>query len=488
MSDDDITYGTATELVKLLASGRISATELLEENLARMRKVNPRINAVVSLDEDGARKAARKADETRARGGALGRLRGLSMTIKDTFEVVGMTATCGLDELRDYRPAADAAPVAKLREAGAIFFGKTNLPAAAADHQSCNGLFGLTRNPWNFERTVGGSSGGSAAALAAGMTPLELGSDIGGSIRVPAHFCGVYGHKPSYGIVPLAGHIPPPPGHLSQPELAVAGPLARSAFDLELMLDMLVDAPELQQTAFQINLPPARRADLREFRVAVWNDASAYSLDGTYAAAIDALVDDLRRLGVKIDTAARPPIDPVQSFRTYMQTLFGIIGAGFPPPLRDAMVADGRAAPDDSYPRMVADAVNQSYAAFAAAAEQREQLFRAWRDFFTSYDVLLCPITPTVAFPHDVARLDMAAQFERRVVVNGRPTPYMDNLMWPGLVTVAKLPATAIPTRRLVDGLPAGVQIVGPYLEDRTTLRFAQLLERELGGFLPPPL
>jgi len=488
MSGDDITYSTAANLVKMLAGGQISATELLEENLARMRKVNPKINAVVALDEDGARKAARRADESRAGGGALGPLHGLSMTIKDTFEVVGMTATCGLEELRDYRPAADAASVARLRRAGAIFFGKTNLPPAAADHQSCNPLFGLTRNPWNSERTVGGSSGGAAAALAAGMTPLELGSDIGGSIRVPAHFCGVYGHKPSYGIVPLAGHIPPPPGHLSQPQLAVAGPLARSAFDLELLLDIVTDVPELKQTAFRFALRPARHDDLRDFRVAVWNDASAYPLDGAYAAAIDALVEDLRQLDVKIDRVARPAIDPALSFRTYMQTLFGIIGVGFPPPLRDAIVANGKAAPDGSYPRMVADAVSQTYAEFAAAAEQREHLFRAWRDFFTRYDVLLCPITPTVAFPHDVARLDMAAQFERRILVNGKATPYMDNLMWPGLVTVANLPATVIPTRRYVEGLPSGVQIVGPYLEDRTTIKFAQLVERELGGFTPPPL
>jgi amidase len=488
MSAAVINYRTATELLKLLAGGRISASELLEENLARMRKVNPLVNAVVALDEDGARKAARNADEARVRGAELGPLHGLSMTIKDTFEVVGMTATCGLEALRDYRPAADAAAVARLRRAGAIFFGKTNLPPAAADHQSCNSLFGLTGNPWNAERTVGGSSGGSAGALAAGMTPLELGSDIGGSIRVPAHFCGVYGHKPSYGIVPAAGHIPPPPGHLSQPELAVAGPIARSAFDLELMLDIITDAPELEQTAFRINLPPARRDDLRDFRVAVWNDALAYSLDDAYAAAIDALIDDLRRLSVKVDAEARPAIDPAQSFRTYMQTLFGVIGADFPPLLRDAIVAEGKASPDGGYPRIVADAVSQSHAEFAAAAEQREHLFRAWRDFFTRYDVLLCPITPTVAFPHDVARLDLAAQFERRINVNGKATPYMDNLMWPGLVTVANLPATAMPTRRFVDGLPAGVQIVGPYLEDRTTLRFTQLVEREFGGFMPPPL
>lgn len=487
MSAANVTYRTATELAKMLAARQIGAIELLDENLARVRKFDPAINAVVALDEAGARKAAREADEARARGAALGPLHGLSMTIKDTFAVTGMTATCGLEELRDYGPAIDAAAVARLRSAGAIVFGKTNLPPAAADHQSCNPLFGLTRNPWNSERTVGGSSGGSAAALAAGFTSLELGSDIGGSVRVPAHFCGVYGHKPSHGIVPLEGHIPPPPGHLAQPELGVAGPLARSALDLELMLDIIAAAPELKQTAFSVVLPPARHVDLRDFRVGVWNDASSYPLDDAYAAAIDALVDDLRRLGVKVDTAARPAIDPAQSFRTYMQTLFGIIGAGLPPPLRDAIVDGGKTAPDGSYPRMVADAVGQSFAEFAAAAERREQLFRAWREFFMRYDVLLCPITPTVAFPHDVARLDMAAQFDRRIVVNGKTTPYMDNLMWPGLVTVANLPATAIPTRRLVGGLPAGVQIVGPYLEDRTTMKFAQRLEREFGGFMPPP-
>ena len=182
---NEITYATASDLVRMLAAGRISATELLDENLARVKKLNPAINAIVALDEEGARKAAKDADAARARGDSLGALHGVSMTIKDTFAVTGMPTTCGLEPLRDYRPTADAAAVANLRMAGAIIFGKTNLPPAAADHQSCNALFGLTRNPWNGERTVGGSSGGSAAALAAGFTPLELGSDIGGSIRCP---------------------------------------------------------------------------------------------------------------------------------------------------------------------------------------------------------------------------------------------------------------------------------------------------------------
>jgi amidase len=487
MPANDTCFLTATEQKALLASRQVSAVELLETHLAQVKRVNPSCNAVVALDEEGACRQARVADEKLARGERTGPLHGLSMTIKDSFAVTGMAATCGLEELRDYRPREDAVAVAKIRTAGAVIFGKTNLPAGAADHQSCNTLFGLTRNPWDVERTVGGSSGGSAAALAAGLTPLELGSDIGGSIRVPAHFCGVCGHKPSYGVVSMEGHIPPPPGHVAPAELGVAGPLARSAFDLELLLDVVLGTSELNATGAELRLPAARHDDLRSFRVALWNDAQAYPLDQAYAAAIDGLVDDLARLGVKANRTARPPIDPAASYDVYLQTLFGIIGAGLPPPARDALIAAGEAAESGSYARRVVGAVRQSLPKYFAAAEARHQLYRAWRSFFTDYDVLLCPITPTVAFPHDVERLDLAAQFTRRLTVNGVTIPYMDNLAWPGLVTVANLPATAIPTGRTVGSVPAGVQLVGPYLGDRTTLRFAQLVERALGGFTRPP-
>ncbi|MCG2626186.1 amidase [Bradyrhizobium sp. WYCCWR 13023] len=485
MSADEICFLTATEQRSLLKARRISARELLDLHLDRVKRVNPSCNAVVTLDEEGARRQAGAADEKVARGEMTGPLHGLPMTIKDSFAVTGMAATCGLEELRDYRPHEDAVPVAKIRAAGAVIFGKTNLPAGAADHQSCNTLFGLTRNPWDGERTVGGSSGGSAAALAAGLTSLELGSDIGGSIRVPAHFCGVYGHKPSHGLVSTEGHIPPPPGHVAPVELGVAGPLARSAFDLELLFDVLLGTSDVDGA--QLQLPPTRHEDLRSFRIAVWNEGQAYPLDDAYAAAIEGLVDDLVRLGAKVNRQARPPIDPASSYDVYLQTLFGIIGSGLPPQAREALVAAGEASESGGYPRRIAAAVCQSLSQHFAAAEQRHQLYRAWRRFFADYDVLLCPITPTVAFPHDVERLDLAAQFDRRLKVNGGSIPYMDNLAWPGLVTVANLPATAIPTGRRVGGLPAGVQVVGPYLGDRTTLRFAQLVEQALGGFARPP-
>ncbi|MGA9087851.1 MAG: amidase family protein, partial [Bradyrhizobium sp.] len=307
-------------------------------------------------------------------------------------------------------------------------------------------------------------------------------------IRVPAHFCGVYGHKSSYGLVPVEGHIPPPPHHLASPELGVAGPLARSAADLELLFDVVLGTSDLDAAGAALRLPSSRHENLRGFRVAVWNDGKAYPLDSAYAAAIDALVEDLRRRGVRVDDKARPVLDPVESHDIYLQTLFGIIGADLPPLAVEAIQEAGRNASAGSYPHRVAGAIRQGLAQHLAVVEQREKLMRAWRSFFFDYDVLLCPITPTVAFPHDVDRLDLAAQFERTLMVDGRTVPYMDNLAWPGLVTVANLPATAMPTRHFVDGLPAGVQVIGPYLGDYTTLRFAQLVEQELGGFIKPTI
>jgi amidase len=251
-----------------------------------------------------------------------------------------------------------------------------------------------------------------------------------------------------------------------------------SAFDLELLLEVVLAAADLDTAGAELRLPAARHGDIRSFRVAVWNDAKTYPLDDAYATAIDGLVDDLARLGVEVNKAARPSIDPAASYDTYLQTLFGIIGIGLPPQARQALIGAGEVAEGGSYPPRVAGAVRQSLPQHFAAAERRHQLHSEWRRFFADYDVLLCPITPTVVFPHDIERLDLAAQFTRRLAVNGSTIPYMDNLAWPGLATVANFPATAIPTGRMVGSVPAGMQVVGPYLGDRTTLRFAQLVER----------
>jgi len=480
----------ARELLRLLRERKLGSLELLDLQLARIQRYNPKLNAVIALDVEGARAAARAADDTP--GKDRGPLHGLPITVKDAFEVLGMPATCGFAHLAAHRPERDADAVALLRAAGVIPFGKTNVPLAAADHQSYNPLHGTTNNPWDLARTPGGSSGGAAAAVAAGFTPLELGSDIGGSIRCPAHFCGVYGHKSSYGLVPMRGHIPPPPGALSLPPLGVGGPIARSAGDLELALEVMAGAAVTDRATWSARMPPSRHEKLAEFRVALWADQKSYSVDRRCVEALHAYAQDLRRLGVQVDEAARPEIDPRASDDLYVALLFSTVCAGMPEEvlLETVRVAQDLEAPPDSYPARIARAIRLTHHEFVALEEQQRQLRARWADFFTSYDLILCPIMPTVAFAHDHTGSGPGhiAQYSRVTNVDGVAVPYLNGLQWPGLVTVAHLPATAVPTGSRIEGMPMGVQIVGPHLEDRTPLRFAQLVEAALGGYASAPV
>jgi amidase len=490
-SSASLALSPATRLLDLLRTRQISAVELLELYLERVSRLNPPLNVVVDLDPEGARRAAQEADAKLARGADVGPLNGLPMTIKDAWEVAGLRATCGIPPLAQHRPRKDADAVARLRAAGAVLFGKTNVPTGAGDHQSYNPVYGRSNNPWDLQRTVGGSSGGSAGALAAGLTALELGSDIGGSIRCPAHFCGVYGHKPSYGVVPVRGHIPPDPGGLFCIELGVGGPLARSASDLELALDVLAAPTELERAAWSVRIPPSRHERLADFRVALLAQTPPFATDSRYLAAIREYAQDLQRLGVRVDERARPAIDFESSHALYVGVLFSVFGGGWPPEVVQQFIAAAEGLPehDQTWPARVARALQMRHAEFMHLAEQREHLFRTWRSFFEQYDLLLCPVMPTVAFAHDTTGDEFGhiAQFKRKLRVDGVAHPYMDGLQWPGVATVANLPATVVPTGRRVEGLPVGVQLIGPYLEDRTPLRFAALVERELGGFQPPP-
>ena len=478
---------SATGLLELLGRRKIGSLELLELLIRRSERLNPSLNAVIAMDLDRARDAARNADNTPQ--DERGPLHGLPMTIKDAYEVEGMTATCGIPALAGHRPERDAEAVALLRRAGAIPFGKTNTPVAAADHQSYNPLFGTSNNPWDLTRTPGGSSGGAAAAVAAGLTPLELGSDIGGSIRCPAHFCGIYGHKPSYGIVPTRGHIPPMPGTLSITGLNVAGPLARSAEDLELALDVLAKPGIAEGKAWSLALPRSRHERLRDFRVALWADQRGYRVDGRCIEAMHEYAEDLRAAGVEVDASARPDFDPAASDDIYIALLFSIITAGMTgEERRQAIEAGADSAPDDrGYPARVSRAAQLSQQDYLRLKERQQQLFRVWAEFFSRYDLILCPVMPVVAFPHDHSGNGLLGQYQRRHKVDGQECPYMEGLQWPGLVTVAHLPATAIPTGRFIDGLPMGIQAVGPYLEDRTPLRFAQLAQHQVAGWQAPP-
>jgi amidase len=447
---------TAVSLLERLRARELSSVELLEAHFERVDRLNPEYNIVVAQDRDRARADALATDEARARGDELGALAGLPMTIKDSIEVTGMPTTCGLTSLRDHIPNRDADAVTLLRDAGAVIYGKTNLATFAADWQSYNDVYGLTRNPWNPERTVGGSSGGSAAAVAAGLSPLELGTDIGGSIRVPSHYCGVFGHKPSYGAVPLRGHIPPLPGGLYVVPLGVAGPLARSGEDLDLAFDVLTQTWARDDR------------DLSQFKVGTF---FGYTVDDAYRRELEAFIDDLGVDAVPVEL----PVDKDEAYDTYLRTLFGIVGA-FTPGGAEGMSA--LAPGDDSgYAARLGAAMGTSLGEWFAVQERREQFFVAWAKFFEDFDLVLCPAAATVAFPHDMSEGDgeHSTQLDRRLPVNGGEAPYFDNFMWPSIALCSNLPATVLPTGRFVDGLPCGLQAIGAFGADRTTIRFAQL-------------
>lgn len=478
-------YRTATELLRALRAREISSQELLDHHAARLERVNPRVNAVVATNLEAARARARAADQARARGEDWGALHGLPVTVKDAIEVVGMPTTCGAPELAKHFAERNADSVERLVGAGAVVFGKTNTPIYAGDLQTYNEVYGTTGNPWDPARIAGGSSGGSAAALAAGLTPLELGSDIGGSIRNPAHFCGVYGHKPTYGIVPIRGHIPGPPGTLSPGDLGVVGPLARAPEDLELALGALAGPRPEDAGAWRFELPPPRRARLAEFRVAAWqSDPAGGPIAAEVAEPLARAVERIAAAGADVDETARPALDPAASHAVYLRLLYGVLAAGFPPALLQGFAqARPALAPDDRsvFAEMIRGSV-ASHREWLADDEARYKLRAAWAELFRDVDVLLCPIMPVAAFPHDHSPIQ-----SRTVDVDGQRVPYFDLVFWAGLFVLAGLPSTVVPIGRTRAGLPVGMQVVAAHLEDRTAIRFAKCLEDVLGGFVPPP-
>ncbi|MCW8193809.1 amidase [Proteobacteria bacterium 005FR1] len=481
-----LAYRSAREIVQMIQRGELTSEAALEAMLARIERLNPDLNAVIYLDADRARERAREADQATARGESWGPLHGLPMTIKETYEVTGMPTSAGATELRDHRPDHDAVAAQRLIDAGAIIIGKTNVPLYAGDLQSYNEIYGTTNNPWDPKRTPGGSSGGAAAALVAGLTPLEYGSDIGGSIRTPASFCGVYGHKPSFDLVPARGHIPGPPGSLTRPDIGVMGPLARNVDDLQLALEVTAGPDSDDATGWKLQLPPARHTRLQDYRVAAWLDDPACPVEGEIVERLQLAVTKLREAGVDVDESARPAgIELAEAYGNYYSLLIGAIGSGMPERVfeKQRSIA-AEAGPDDrSYKVRFARGATQSHGDWLAAHEKRLQMRQRWAEFFKDVDILLCPVTNTLPFPHDHSN----PIHERQLQINGKPTPYTDILVWVGLVGGVYLPSTVIPLGTGSSGLPIGVQIVGPYLEDMSCLEFARHLDDLINGFAVPP-
>ena len=480
----DLGLRSAGALLASLRAREFSSRELLAHFLARGEAFNPGLRALVTLDAERALRRADEADAARARGESWGPLHGLPISVKDCFETQGLLTTAGSERLKAHVPERDAVAVARLKAAGAIVFAKSNTPTLAMDWQTYNPLFGTSNNPWDVARTPGGSSGGSAAAAAAGLAALELGSDIGGSIRIPSGWCGVFGHKPSWGIVPARGHVPGWPGALREDDINVVGPIARSAGDLALALDALAGPLPDRARAWRLELPPPRHAELRAFRVAAWLDDATCPIDASVRERLAAAVEALRRAGVAVDEKARPDFELAHAFAVYLRLMLPITAAV----MRDADVAAihaaaDRLAPDtnDVMSRFLRE-IGLRHRDWILAHEERERLRARWADFFERYDVLLCPIAPVPAVRHD-QREPMLA---RTVEVDGRARPYTDLLVWPGVIGVAHLPSTAAPVGRTREGLPVGIQIVAPWLEDRSALAFAAHLERLIGGFEAP--
>jgi amidase len=473
-------FGSAGQLARAVRAGRVSSVELLRAYLERVDRLNPAINAVVVDDRARALKDARAADRALAKGAPVGPLHGVPMTVKESFNIPGQPTTWGFPEFADNIASQDAVAVARLRAAGAVIFGKTNVPVSLADFQSYNDVYGTTNNPWDPTRGAGGSSGGSAAALAAGLTGLEYGSDIGGSIRNPAAYNGVYGHKPTYGIVPKRGQTLSDL-LVSEGPISVIGPLARSADDLALALKVTA-GPDLED-GYRLALPAPPRS-LAGLRVAVWLDQPDLApVDDAVTTLIEDAARALEKAGATIDMRARPQIDPVEAHDTYRQLLLATLSARDPGYDRLVERVGRLAADDDSAYAQNLRFSTARHREFVIAAETRDLHRWAWRAFFQDHDVLLAPITATPPFPHDHSQPLPA----RTMTVNGAAVPYFGQLFWAGLAISAHLPSTAAPVGRTADGLPVGMQIIGDAYRDRTTIWVAAQLAKQIGGFVPPP-
>lgn len=478
----DLPFRSATELTAALRAKEVSSRELLALYLRRIADLDGPVNAVVTLDEEAATTRAAEADEATARGESWGPLHGLPMTIKDEWETAGLRTTAGASELADHVPTRDADAVARVRGAGAVIFGKTNLPPFGNDLQSFNPVFGATSNPWDLARSPAGSSGGAAAALAAGFTGFELGSDIGGSIRTPSHVTGVYGLKTTFGIVPMRGHLTHDPTALAAADLVVGGPMGRSADDLDLGLDVLAGPDAADAVAWRLELPPPRSTTLAGYRVGAWLDDPYCPIETELVTMMQGVVDGLRGEGVTVDESTRP-VDLGEAHRLYIQ-LFGGVGTGvLAQEVYDGLLEARPVIPDDHPDALMVRSATQPMRDWHGAHERRMRMRARWAEYFTDHDVLLCPVTPTAAILHDHTPDTNA----RTLTVNGRERRYVEQLVWVGMVTAAYLPAAVVPIGRTAAGLPVGLQVVAPHLEDRTAIDVARRIGAALGlGFTSP--
>lgn len=478
----ELPFRSAKQLASLIRQKKVGCLELLELYLKRVERHNSRINAIVFMDIEAARKRARRADKARARGELWGPLHGVPMTIKESYDISGMPTTWGAPQYKNNYPRKNALAVDRFLNAGVVLFGKTNVPLYLADWQTFNEIYGTTNNPWDVTRGPGGSSGGSAAALAAGLTGIEAGSDIGASIRNPAHYCGVYGHKPTFGIASPRGQALP--GVVAATDISAIGPLARSADDLTIALNVMSGPDDIDGTGWRLCLPKPAKKALREYKVSViYTDAEA-EVDAEVQKRIQALVDFLLRNKAKVVENARPEIDAGQAHRNYIQLLRAATSGRLTPEMFQKNLQEAKTLKpgDESYQAQTIRAQAMFHKDWLSYNEARQKMRLAWAEFFREYDLLLCPAATTAAFPHN----QKGERWERMVMVNNKPQPSTAQMFWAGYSCNFYLPSTVAPAGFTGDGLPVGVQIIGPQYGDHTCIHFARLLEQDFQGFVPP--
>ncbi|HLO27843.1 MAG TPA: amidase [Anaerolineales bacterium] len=454
----DIIFSTATELARAIRKKQVSAVEVLEAHLAHIAKHNSALNAIVTLDAEGACQRAQAADHALARNEIWGPLHGVPFTLKDVHSVAGMRTTAGFEPLSGYIPPQDGAIAARLKAAGAIILGKTNVPVLAGDIQTQNPIFGRTNNPWNLDRTPGGSSGGAAAALAAGLVPLEIGSDIGGSIRIPAHFCGVYGLKSTEHRVSVAGHIPDLPGSPRGVRImGVIGPLARHIDDLELAFSIIAGADGYDTDVPPVSLKQENPPSFQGLRIAWTSAFPGVPVASEIRQAIERLAMELARQGSCVEECL-PEVNFAQQRALYFELLNDVMAVFQPLPEGAAPI---------------------SMANYFMALHQRDSFIQAWEQFFDHWDGLLCPVAMTTAFEH--------CPTGAPILVDGEPAEYSDVVSYCGPFNLTGHPAVVLPLAKDQNGLPIGVQIVGRRWSEERLLAIAKTISSVTGGFQQPP-
>jgi amidase len=476
-------FVSALDAARAIRSGKISAVELTTLMLKRIEDLGPKVNAVVTLAKDSALDRAKAADQAAAKGEWWGPFHGVPCTVKDSLETAGIRTTAGAPFLSKHVPKRDAVAVERLKAAGAVILGKTNLPFMASDGQTFNELFGTTNNPFDLKRTPGGSSGGSAAALAAGMTYLCIGSDLAGSIRAPAHFCGIYGHKPSLEVVPQRGHIPPVPGGPAPApmDLAVIGPLARNAGDLKTALVALGGPDREDAVAYRWSLPPSRGSRLADYRIGYILDDKLCPVTSEVKEVLTTAVDALRKSGADLREGWPGGVIAAQQYDTWLYLFHSFSEAQQMKDDQEAELRKRAGNQDGSYEAKRSLALTAPHKQFLAATEARMAARAVWQNYFRTHDAFLMPTIFAAAPSHD------RSPRETRQIPTARGNrPFTDIFFWISFATLAGLPATVAPVGQTKEGLPVGIQIVGPYLEDATTIDLAGHFADILGGFKPP--